>query len=281
MALSKLTANRHNIKRAEALKSYGISTLDLPSAKPNFKGYGAGTCALCGQKNLKWLFQIHFDEPQGLVALAKIECEIDREDAVTITPVGSKCITDWIDAIPESAEKLELVKRWEIEMRKCKAAMKAKIVEDLCAEAGFETPADAFNTYMDILRMPGSYKFMRQAISPYDMNFMRRNANKVFNKTLSRKTCQDWVKMLVKLNALPRPTQAEVAEAEQADAEIAAEVKEILDKGKALFDEHCDKLNSYYTSAFLDIHKKVTESGKFRSDRQKAFFTDMMKKMEV
>lgn len=281
MALSKLTATRHNIKRAEALKSYGISTLDLSSAKPNFTGYGAGTCALCGQKNLKWLFQIHFDEPQGLIALAKVECEIDRETEVTITPVGSKCITDWIDAIPESAEKLELIKRWEVEMRKCKSAMKAKVVQDLCAEAGFETPQDAYAAYMDIFRMPNSYRFMRQALSGYDMNFMRRNANKVYTMRLSRKTCQDWVKCLVKLLALPKPTPVEVAEATEAEQAEASEVKAVLDQGKKLFDENPGKLNNYYSNAFLDIHKKVTNDGKFRSDRQKKFFTDMMAKLEA
>ena len=36
----------------------------------------------------------------------KISTGITRTDAVTLMPVGSKCIKDWLDAVPESAEKL-------------------------------------------------------------------------------------------------------------------------------------------------------------------------------
>lgn len=281
MALTKLTATRHNIKRAEALKSYGINTLDLPHAKPGFMGYGHGTCALCGQKNLKWLFKIHFDAPQGLIALAKVECEIDREGEVDITPVGSKCITDWIDALPETAEKLDLIKRWEVEMRRCKAAMKAKVVEDLCAEAGFETPDDAFTAYFDLTRIPRHLDHWRKAISWYEIRMLQRNAYKVKHRTLSRKTCQDWLKNLLKLRELPLPEPEEVKQATEEESKAKAEVQEILDRGKELYDEHADKLNGYYTDAFLDMHKKISQSGAFRSDRQRRFFTDIMKKMEA
>lgn len=281
MALTKLTATRHNIKRAEALKSYGINTLDLPHAKPRFMSYGHGTCALCGQKNLKWLFQIHFDAPQGLIALAKIECEIDREGEVDINPVGSKCITDWIDALPETAEKLDLIKRWEVEMRKCKAAMKAKVVEDLCREAGFETPQDAFDAYYKLSLRPRHLDHWRKALDWYQIRSLQRNAHKVKHMTLSRKTCQDWLKNLLKVQALPEP-EPEVVKAEtEAEAKAKAEVQAILDRGKELYDEHGDKLNGYYTDAFLDMHQKISESGAFRSDRQRRFFTDIMKKMEA
>ena len=104
MALSERTVNRHNIKRAKVFQENGLNDLDVQYAHPKFMGYGEGTCILCDKQHLKWLFSIKFDEPQGLVALAKVGAGIDREGEVTLAPVGSKCITDWLDAVPETPE---------------------------------------------------------------------------------------------------------------------------------------------------------------------------------
>jgi len=302
MALTKLTTSRHNIKRAEALASYGINTLDLPHAKPGFEGYGAGTCALCGKQNLKWLFQIHFDEPQGLIALAKIECEIDREGAITINPIGSSCINDWIDALPETREKLELLKRWDVEMRKCKEAMKAKVVEDLCLSAGFESPEAAVESYRSFLpRLYDriAYRHASRVLNRYELRALDRNAYKVQTRRLGRKACQDWLKLLAKLVALgpyiapaslapaPAAPAAPVGAAPATPATSAASgtsgtdpnVKALLDKGAAAFALNAAKLKPYYERTYRDIHAKVTAAGKFVSPRQQKFYEDIVKMM--
>lgn len=293
MALTKLTATRHNIKRAEALARHGINTLDLPQAKPEFMGYSDGTCDLCGQKNLRWIFKIYFDKPQGLLALAKVECGIDREGAVTITPVGSKCINDWIDALPETAEKLALLKRWEREMRSCKLAMKAKVVEDLCVAAGFETPEDAFDAYIKFFFGRGyntaNFYHYRKVLAYDEVASLRRNARKVRNKTLSRKTCQDWLRSLLKLIELgplpekkadpkPEPASAPVTPAPVTPAQT--ELGQLLERGRKAFEQNASALVEYSQKAFQDIARKVGKRGKFASDRQRSYYTDMLKKLE-
>jgi len=263
MALTKLTTNRHNIKRAEALASYGINTLDLPHAKPGFEGYGAGTCALCGKKNLKWLFKIHFEEPQGLIALAKIDCEIDREGAVTINPIGSSCITDWIDALPETREKLDLLARWDVEMRKCKQAMKAKVVEDLCLSEGYESPVAAYDAFRKLVPSRWDrtlYSHQLKVLNRYELRMVQRNAFKVRNSSLSRKTCQDWLKHLAKLVELgPYVAPAPVAPVAQPASTPGAAAstpfpgsstiqdqatREILSRGAVAFAQNSDKLKA-------------------------------------
>lgn len=269
MALSKLTVNKHNVRRAEVFKANGLNILDVQYAHPHFAGYGHGECILCGQKHLKWLFSIKFDEPQGLVALAKVGAGIDREGEVTLFPVGSKCITDWLDAIPETPEKLEALKRWDREMTRCKQAMKAKVVEDLCESAGYESPeaaVEAFNAT--------SYRQRRSALNRYETNRMQRNARKVLYKTGARKTVQDWLKNLqlvldwIKNNPEPEQSPEE------------KELQDLLTRGRAAWANK-DKLQPYYQGVFEDIGAKVAKAGRFFSDSQKRYYTDLLKKLEA
>lgn len=284
MALNELTTSRTNIKRAEALARHGINTMDITSARPKFVGYGAGTCELCGKKNLKWLFQLHFSELGGLEALAKVMCDIDRDGAVTIKPIGSKCIVDWLEAVPESLEKIELMKIWDAEMRACKSAMKAKLVEDLCKAAGFDTPQAAYERFLDRFQIkPGSrlgyvaprvYSHLRKTLTSYEINAMRRNATKIQAKTLSRKPCQEWLKTLLLITPVPAPPVV-------APISGVESPKSLLERGDKAIVSGVDNLKPYYRTVFQSIADKVRENGDFQSDRQKKYYTDLLAKLEA
>jgi len=151
MALSKATASDHNLKRAETFKKFGVSDWDAKYAHPQFLGKDntpeGGTCTLCGQQHLLWLFAIKFDAPDLTVAIAAITKGITRTAEVVFNPVGSVCISDWMDALPESVEKLELLKRWKIEMAKEKDAKNEQAIGNALVKAGLETTEKAIERF--------------------------------------------------------------------------------------------------------------------------------------
>ena len=292
MALSKRTVNKHNIRRAEVFKENGLNNMDVQYAHPNFIGYGNGECTLCGQKNLKWLFSIRFEAPGGMVALAKVMTDIIRDSEVTLHPIGSKCITDWLDAVPETAEKLEALKRWDREMVRCREAMKAKVVEDLCEDAGFETPEDAYTAWHDLQQSYAGRITTYRTLGRYDAKRLSRNAKKIRYKTGARKTVQEWLKDLLKVLAAPL---ADVTEPTPRVSPVRrgltypkpAPVVHVLSKdhaallarGKASMSV-LHTLPSYQQNAFTDITRKVESQGKFVSERQLSYYADMIKKLE-
>lgn len=305
MALSEKTISRHNIKRAEVFAKYGLNTLDLNTVKPRFAGYSRlreEECILCGQKHLKWLFALHFAEPQGLVALAKIETGIDREGEVTLTPVGSKCINDWIDALPETQEKLELLKRWHVEVELMKGAMKAKIVEDLCEAAGYESPEKAAEAGYEIFNIYGGgsrddYYAAYNAVGRREMRWFQKRIQQIRTKRATKPTAMRWLDDLAKMRAaietrrayeasLRAPTTAPEAPAAPAPATPAApamdpEDRKLLDRGAALFANHADKLyGDKQRKDFQEIASKTEAAGSFRSPRTRQYFADMVRKMD-
>lgn len=305
MALSERTISRHNIKRAEVFAKYGLNTLDLNTVKPRFVGYSRlreEECVLCGQKHLKWLFALHFAEPQGLVALAKIETGIAREGEVTLAPVGSKCINDWIDALPETQEKLELLKRWYAEIELMKGAMKAKVVEELCEAAGFETPekaAEVADAIFDIYGGSRDYYTACGAVGRREMRWFQKRIQQIRTKRATKATAMRWLDDLTKMRAaiearraydagLRVPTTAPGAPAVPAPAPAAPaatamdpEDRKLLDRGAALFANHADKLYSdKQRTDFQEIAARTEATGSFRSSRTRQYFADMVRKME-
>lgn len=151
MALTKKTATKHNLKRAETFKAAGISDWDVKYAHPKFLGKDSspegGTCTLCGQQHLMWLYQIRFDAPDIAVALGAITKGISRTAEVVFDPVGSVCITDWFDALPESAEKLAALQRWKVELEKERQAKTIQAIENAIARAGLVDEATAITRF--------------------------------------------------------------------------------------------------------------------------------------
>lgn len=281
MALSERTINKHNIKRAEVFKANGLNILDIQYAHPAFSGFGDATCALCDKKHIKWLFSIKFDAPQGLVALAKVEAGIDRDAEVTLRPVGSKCITDWLDAVPSTPEKLEALKRWNTEMEKCKQAMKAKVVEDLCIAAGFESPLDAVEAYTSL-----SYD-ARWSLPRRSRNRLSNNAYGIKNMRSSRGTVKNWLEDLTNALAFESARWAPERQGSGVSVPVPAPVvkapsedEKLLERGRAAWANR-DALKPYHQKAFANMGVQAARNGRFVSEAQRKFYTDLLKQMEA
>lgn len=281
MALSERTVNKHNIKRAEVFKANGLNILDIQYAHPHFSHYARSQqdCILCGHRHIKWLFSIKFDRPQGLVALAKVAAGIDRDNEVTLRYVGSKCITDWLDAVPETPEKLEVLKRWNAEMEKCKQAMKAKVVEDLCEQAGFESPQDAFDAYMSLSHLA------KWSLPRKDAKRLASNAYGIKHKRSSRGTVKLWLASLVEAlqyeSNLWAPKQQDPMVPAPAPEPVKQQTEDerLLERGRVAWANR-NVLKGYHQQAFASMGKQATAKGGFVSKSQRQFYTDLLKKME-
>jgi hypothetical protein len=301
MALSKKTVNKHNLKRAEVFKANGLCDLDIAFAHPNFDGYGAAECILCGKTNLKWMFSIKFDAPDALTALGKITTEITRTEEVTLAVVGSKCIKDWLDAVPESVAKLEALKRWDKEMKKANKAKAKKAVEAKLKKYGFDDQAALSVALYEVLSHANAGKkltwYLRKKLSKY-----ARSAK--WNRIKSAgtvKTAVDFMnEALAKLNenSLSAPTTpkdpdngAAPAQAVEAPAPVDpnadlahldASVRDLLVKGRDLFKAGLVKknLSDDHQDALIDIANKVKKYKSFVSSKQERFFKFLLSKAE-
>jgi len=303
VALSKKTINKHNLKRAEVFAKHGLGDHDVAFAHPEFIGYenDGDDCILCEHKNIKWLFAIHFEAPDTPTALGKVATGLVRTEEVTLSPVGSKCITDWLDAVPESAEKLEALKRWDKEMSKCKAAMKVKVCEDLCLELletrglSVEEDKTARQTVYALFHKTG-YK-ARSVLSWYDRKALSKNAYKVLDGTCVRKTAQEWIKRLepvldkqAELDAQkasePEPETVKMVEPTQPIpdddlAELAADDAELINRSRKAWDAGASKLDDYERNAIKDIAAKVVKFGSFApGGKQRGFFEKLVDRLE-
>jgi len=300
MALSEQTISKHNINRATVFAAHGLGDHDVAYAHPAFTGYATdeAECCLCGQQHIKWLFAIKFDAPDAITAVGKVVTGLIRTDEVTLAHVGSKCINDWLDAIPESLAKFEALKKWHAEMNKCKAAMTAKVVEDLCAKAGYATPEDAYDAYCALPWSGPSYnnpfrQALKSALVYGKVKQLRNNARTVKHKQSSRGTVKSWLASLataIKVAAsletkVPAPkapeTPAPAPQAAPKDdlAHLSVEDKALLLAARAVFTSKTDGdvWNAYERSAVVDIARKVKKYGSFATARQRDFFKKLLK----
>jgi hypothetical protein len=300
VALSKKTINKHNIKRAEVFKANGLCDMDVAFAHPAFVGYATDSqdCCLCGHRHIKWLFAIRFAVPDLTTMLGKISTGITRTEEVILKHVGSKCITDWLDAIPESEEKLEALKRWKYELDKCNAAKTAKVVEDLCAKAGYETPEAAYEAFAALNLSYSSP--VRKALGWKAFSQLRNNAKKIKWKRSSRSTVKTWLENLAKALALTAPKQPEPEPEPKAGGQLdfpfGANVKKEAgpktypdtvqgwaDRAEAILNDpgKLGKLSTYGQNALRSIRKKTLYYGSFATDKQKNFYIELIKEAEA
>lgn len=290
MALSEKTINKHNLKRAEVFKANGLCDLDVAFAHPAFAGYATNSqdCVLCGHKHIKWLFAIRFGAPDMTTMLGKITTGITRTEEVTLKHVGSKCITDWLDAVPESTEKLEALKRWAVEMDKCKKAMVAKVVEDLCAQAGY-SPESAADTWQNLLEDCGSHALVK-IVGWKTFAFLRNNVRGIRYRTSSRATVKRWLESLATLVASHTATQETaleepVKQIEETSAPIDPDsIEGLLARANAVLDDPVKRgrLSPNHQLVVADIAAKVQKYGSFApGGRQRGFFTSLLKRAET
>lgn len=312
MALSKKTVNTHNLKRADVFAANGLGNHDVRYAHPAFQGYGHAECILCGKQNLKWLFAIKFDAPDLTVALGKVATGLIRTDEVTLSVVGSKCITDWLDAVPDSIEKLEALKRWDKEMGKLKEAKKLKVCEDLCAELaearGWEIPEDSTARKVVNTHYYKTGWNARTALPYQERRRFAKTSTKVLYGTCVRKTAQTWIVNLeLVLDQQAKIDAAKVAPANKPDDAnpAAAEIEEMDDdlldmkdpdeaklilRGRKAWtawnqDEDPDKLNEWERTTFTDIGTKVVKYRSFAkhgngSSPQQKLYEKLLAKLE-
>jgi hypothetical protein len=226
MALSKKTISKHNLKRAEVFAEHGLGDHDVAFAHPNFEGLMAGgdqDCCLCGHRHIAWQFSIKFDEPDVATALGKVSTGLVRTEEVTLKYVGSKCITDWLDAVPESKEKLEALKRWDAEMKKCLKAKKLHAAETYCEQAGF-CATETHTARQVAYRVFNSLtKKARSGLTWKEWKSLTRNAWKVRQGTCAATTSKNWLALLQKaLEADPSCRQKALDDLAKLDAKAAS-----------------------------------------------------------
>jgi hypothetical protein len=302
MALSEKTINKHNIRRAEVFAANGLGDHDVALASPSFSGHMAGgdvDCCLCDHRHIAWQYEIKFAAPDAITAIGKVATGLIRTEEVTLQYVGSKCIKDWLDAIPESMEKLELLKKWHAAMSKCNEAKTAKVVADLCKKAGYETPSDAYDAYAALPWNQGPYYTnpfrvaVKQAIGLDGSKQLRNNRFGIKNSTSSRGTVKKWLTSLAKVVAVhaalpaPAPKAAPVVKATPKPvpaapkddlAHLKAEDKALLLEARTVFIEKKDGCwNGFERGAIVDIAKKVKQYGSFASGKQRGFFQKLLK----
>ncbi len=283
MALSEKTISKHNIKRAEVFAAHGLGDADVAFAHPAFAGCSDGDtdCVLCGHRHIIYLFSIRFAAPDLTTALGKVSTGLVRTEEVTLKFVGSKCITDWLDAVPESAAKLEALKRWAVEVEKMKRVMVAKVVEKLCAEAGFESPLAAFE------RFKNADAKARWKLTHIERAQLKRNAFGIKNATATRATVKTWLANLAKLveieatlapkveeiEAAPEKPADDLAHVFPADAEVIRAARKAWESGKANLDER-------QQAAVISIAKFAQANGQMTAS-QFSYFKVLLAKLEA
>jgi hypothetical protein len=314
MALSKKTINKHNIKRAEVFAANGLGDHDVAFAHPEFTGYASKDedCTLCGHRHIKWLFSIRFDAPDALTALGKVSTGLVRTDVVNLTPVGSKCITDWLEAVPESAEKLEALKRWHFEIAKANKAKSKMALKNKLASYGYSDLSDlsaaiyATLTKLYKAKMSVSWKLRKQL-----KNYARkakyssiRSASTVKKAEEARLIVEALVADKVAKDAAEAAETPEIvvtvdvtktgsagasheavhtpepkAEPKSDLDHLPADERKAVEKGREVYAQGgFSGVREDEANALIDIANKVKKYGKWASTRQRGYYEYLLGK---
>jgi hypothetical protein len=303
MSLSEQTVNKHNIKRAEVFQANGLCDLDVAFAEPKFVGYsdGASDCGLCGHQHIRWLYAIHFAAPDPMTALAKVFLEITRTHEVTLAPVGSKCITDWLDAIPESAAKLEALKHWASALKAANKAKRAKLLENKILKLGYSNSEALYDRAEPVRKALAAMNYKeRAALCTTIGKDGWTHRSSVLTFTYRAKTgtlgyakkAQALHDALVAIEPLLKagspvvevsPEAEEITELLTLTAGGLSEADaELIIRGRETYRQGLDKaLDDYEVDALADIGKKVLHYSSFASSKQRGFFEQLVKKAEA
>lgn len=101
-----------NVRRAMQFESQGITAKDINYAKTSYILDEPGHCSLCGTA-IRYQFRLMFDRP-------------DEPQPIIFFPVGSVCIKDWVEALPDSPKKSALLRELDAELGKAEEAQQQK-----------------------------------------------------------------------------------------------------------------------------------------------------------
>lgn len=257
--MTKLTAKeRHNRKRAARIEAAGVRVDNLLDADTAFVGHnddGTSTCALCDHA-IKWLFRLSLNTESGW---AEFE------------PVGSTCITDWVEALPISSAQSELITRLKLakgEAAKLKAETRAR---NALLKQLNEDEAKAVREYW------AAPKHVREDDTLTDIIFRVEK----YRRFASVKQFGFFAGRLQRLLKGSARIQAETKTAEAPKVTQSDEVAALLERGRDVFRTGKAKLlDDRDREALEDIGKRVANYGTFVSDRQRSFFQAILRRAD-
>lgn len=252
-------ASRHDRKRAERFAARGIGEADLPSAQTAYLGDGGGACCLCDTKI------VH----QYLLTFAS-------GDATTeFFPVGSKCITDWMRAMPESVERDEAIAR----VRAAESVMRAqrKVLK------AFEKAEDhdAAKLMRIFFRLPSALQAddsaalgdIGQRVTRY--REFKSDSQRRYFASLVRRAARDHG---VDASGLPGSgRQAAQPEEPPAVCQGDEQGAALMERYRALPDGFAQERGG----PLLDIGSKVERMRSFASDGQRSYFANLVEGAEL
>lgn len=278
MPISEKNANRYNLRRAKAFADAGVNDSDLRYAHPEFAGKSHGDCSLCGKKGIMWHFRLRFDKPELLDAIASIEKEITRTEAVVFHPVGSECIKDWFEALPESKDKLEFLIRWERELRKCNTAKAEQAFLAKIGKLGYDS-TEALADEAEALEKAAPNGTMRYRVRQ-EVRWLVAKLRS--NRLLTPTKLGYLVNRIGEMKARQQAVSAAPVEPVAPVTEVpAAPVDQVLADATALLadPERLSMLNDYDRGVVQSIVAKVNHyNGRFASDRQRNYLAALVKK---
>lgn len=290
MALSEKTINTHNIKRAEIFAANGLGDHDVCFAHPEFTGYATSDvdCTLCGHRHIKWLFSIRFDAPDALTALGKVSTGLIRTEEVTLSPVGSKCITDWLEAVPESAEKLEALKRWHFEITKANKAKSKMALKNKLASYGYGSLGDLSDAlYATIKKLYEAKISLSWKLRKQVKNWARKAKYATIRSASTVKKAEEARLIMEALIAdavakkTPVVEETPVVETPKVETPVAksdldhlpADERKAIEKGREVYKQGgFALLREDESNALTDIAKKVKKFGKWASPNQRGYY---------
>ena len=244
--------SRHNEKRAARFEAAGIGSADLATSATSYYDDAGGNCALCDH-DIKYRYLLTFHKDPR---------------AVEFFPVGSKCITDWVKALPDSSGRqaaLDSIKEAEREMRR-----QQKVLDALLRDGD----GDGANLMRIFFRLP-------KEVQENDATPLGDIGQRVLKyKSFSSDRQRNFFGALVRKGAAahgvnarrePGPASNGAQEAQATPAEVCNDDAE----GRALFERY-KALGADYVrergGALADIGAKVAHIGAFASPGQRRYF---------
>lgn len=245
-------------KRAERLEAEGVraDTINPALVNVGFHGVGGASCVLCDHP-IEWLYVLHLGLIDGRT--------------VTFEPVGSTCIQTWVTSLPHSEAQQAILARLKV------AEEEAEIIK-----ASFR----AFNKQVADEQLSGDdrdalVRFLGAPPRVRNNEFLADVARKVerFGGWASETQRTSWLGALNRelrnaklppLKSLP-PSQGSLSQDDE----------KLLERAKAALENPAlATLSSDKRESLQDIYNKVTQYQAFRSDAQRSFLADLVRRVE-